>query len=161
MFAANVATTRLVRVYLRCDVIDWDSLSQEFVDPNRLAGRRTVAHLFGPLYDGWRIEGEQSILEQGDLATARGQRWMMLMNAVRAPRDWWGMPEWPDRVERFIAGLDASPPAISRDALRLALLDGPDAADPTDLGWCIDRGINFVQQWLAREALRRVSWASS
>ena len=144
MFAANVATTRMVRSHLRRDVIDWVSLSRDFADPNRLAGRRTVADLFGPLYQNWAIEGEQSILVQSDIATERGERWMLLSNACRAPRKWWGMPEWPAHVDRFLASLDAAPPAISAEELRRILLNAPDEAEPLLLSWCIHRGINYI-----------------
>ena len=63
MFAANVATTRLIHRHLNASSdIDWAGLANELVRPDRVAGARTVSDLLGELYDGW-AEQSHALIE--------------------------------------------------------------------------------------------------
>jgi hypothetical protein len=74
MFAANVATTRLIHRYLDASSgIDWAGLANELVRSDRVAGARTVSDLLGELYDGWAEQSHALIETQGDFELDRGR----------------------------------------------------------------------------------------
>ncbi len=146
MFAANAATTRLVLSYLADDPIDWSGLADDLVRTDRLAGPRSVEDLLGELYECWAEEARAIVELREELSTTRGRRWVLLMNALYAREtDWWGMPSWPAKVERFLSELGHDCPAsTTTEKLASLLVQEPDRASLEILDWCLTHGLSYA-----------------
>lgn len=156
MFAANVATTRLIRSCLECveyyetedgwsdpeHMIDWETMTFELLAPERIvAGARSVADLLGPAYDEWAAGAANTIDYLADLEAERGRDYVLMRYACAANPAFWGGPSWPWTVETFVRYVQPEPPGITRAALWRALLEAPDRMDPEILSWCVSEGI--------------------
>lgn len=159
MFAANVATTRLIRSCLECveyyetddgwsdpeHMIDWETMAYGLLDPDRIAaGTRSVADLLGPAYDEWVAGAESAIDYLADLEAERGRDYVLMRYACAADPAFWGGPSWPWTVETFVKYVNPEPPGIARAELWRALLEAPDRMDPEILSWCVSEGIQFA-----------------
>lgn len=143
MFAANVATTRLVLRNLRSfPAVDWDALASALVDSVRFAGHRTVSDLLGELYDEW-VDTAHSVIEtQRDMMSQYGLDFVLWFNANSSiGSDWWGSPRWPRLVGAFTDGLTELPTGTNIEELRRGLTDAPDAMDSKILDWCVSQRI--------------------
>ncbi|HEY1840021.1 MAG TPA: hypothetical protein VGG53_07295 [Mycobacterium sp.] len=148
MFAANVATTRLVLEYLRpFPAVDWNALGNALVDPDRVAGRRTVSDLFGEMYDEWVDTAHSVIDTQRDMMSQCGPDFVLWFDADSSLNSnyWWGSPLWPTLVAAFINGLTESPPGTNIEELRRGLIDAPNAMDPEVLDWCVSHLIGYTR----------------
>lgn len=148
MFAANVATTRLVLEYLKSfPVVDWDALANALVDSNRVVGRRTVSDLLGEIYDEWVETAHSVIATQRDMMSQYGFDFVLWFDAVSSfdANYWWGSPLWPALVAAFIHGLTESPPGTNIEELRRGLIDAPDTMDPEILDWCASHLIGYTR----------------
>lgn len=141
MFAANVATTRLVLEHIRkYPAVNWEALADAFVDPHRKAGQRTLTDLLGKKrYRRWSYWAWNHIAATEINVCAHGGKEVMVLYAVEGASydDWWAGPRWPGIVDAFIDQLGTSPPVMTKTALREQLLDTPDALPPELLDWCI------------------------
>lgn len=140
MFAANVATTRLVRAYLDPHPqVRWQDLADAFTDPKRVAGQRTLVDLLGKTCHGrWAKWSGKFIAAISRVASEDGADNVLVGLADDGSYydDWWSGPRWKTKVEAFIAQLTTDPPGISVDKLRSGLIEGPDWMDTTVLDWC-------------------------
>ncbi len=147
MFAANVATTRLVSTHLRSfPTVDWDALIASLIDPDRIAGRRSVRDLLGDSYQSWSDTVYGVIGTQQEFMARYGAEFFVWFNASCSLQstEWWGSPEWPAIAEKFVEDLKESPPGIDPTFLRKCLIDAPDELDPEILEWCVDRSIGYT-----------------
>lgn len=110
MFAANVATFRLFRDFLRAADRtrgSWYRLAREMVRADRIvAGMRTVADLLGEFYEQWAASAEGTVMYYAEL-TERDDHDMEWFIAVKScfgsvGENWFGMPSWPRVVDVFI-----------------------------------------------------------
>lgn len=140
MFAANVATTRLVLRHLRDPHVDWEEMADQFVDPNRVVGQRTVSDLLGATrHRRWSTGAWTYITSVGAIGDQHGTQYALLTQAVLGGSHhdlWWGSPRWPHLVEVFIDQLTEQPPGMTPTELRSGLLDGPDHLPTQVLEWC-------------------------
>lgn len=143
MFAANVATTRLVLHNLGSfPAVDWDALANALADSDRFAGRRTVSDLLGELYDEWVDTAHSVIATQQDMMSQYGPDFVLWFNANSSiGSNWWGSPRWPQLVVAFTEGLTELPPGTNIEELRRGLTDAPDAMDSKILDWCVSHRI--------------------
>jgi hypothetical protein len=143
MFAANVATTRLVLQNLRSfPAVDWDALANALVDSDRFAGRRTVSDLLGESYDEWVDTAHSVIATQRDMVSQYGPDFVLWFNVDSSiGSNWWGSPRWPRWVAAFTDGLTELPPGTNIEKLRRGLTDAPDAMDSKILDWCVSHRI--------------------
>jgi hypothetical protein len=140
MFAANVATTRLVLQHVRqFPAVDWEALADAFTDPCRIAGQRTLVDLLGKVrYRRWSHWAWNHIAAMEIRICAHGTEEVLLAYATEGTHydDWWAGPRWPGLVEAFINQLATSPPTMTKRALCEQLLSAPDSLDPNVLEWC-------------------------
>jgi hypothetical protein len=143
MFAANVSTRRIILERIEDDPSDWIELARSVAAPGRVVAGRTVRDLLGPSYQEWcgEVFAEAAALGAPEL-DADG---VILANAYLsiASPPWWGLPSWPDIVDRFLGSLEVEPP-LPMEELRDGLLAGPDDLDLTVLQWCIDHEIAYA-----------------
>lgn len=142
MFAANAATTRLVREHLGTHPdVDWQKLADAFTDPSRVAGRRTLIDLLGKTrHRRWANWTTKFIVVIDRIICQDGAENVLanLASWGGAYDTWWAGPRWPQLVDAFIAQLTADPPGMTTEQLRSGLLDAPDRMDPAILDWCTD-----------------------
>lgn len=140
MFAANVATTRLVQGYLDpYPNVRWQDLADAFTDPNRIAGQRTLVDLLGKTrhrrwakWSGKFIAAiSRVVIEDGADSVLVG-----LADDGTYYDSWWSGPRWLPKVDAFVARLTTRPPGMSVDELRTGLIEGPDRMETTVLEWC-------------------------
>lgn len=148
MFAANVATTRLIleRLQQSYPAVDWIRLADDVTNPDRVAGRRSVSHLLGRTrHKKWAAKARRVIESQqfsiGDYGS--DYCWCEAYLGMSAS-NWWGHPDWPELVTRFIDNLNEAPPKITVEELRCGLLDAPDSVDPELLDWCTSQMIGHT-----------------
>lgn len=142
MFAANVATTRLVLDHLGSyPEVDWQKMANAFTDPSRVAGRRSVINLLGKTrHKRWATWAKKFIFAIGTVIDQDGADAVLvgLAGDGACYDTWWAGPRWPQLVDAFIAQRTADPPLITVQELRSSLLDAPDRLDPAILDWCTD-----------------------
>lgn len=94
-----------------------------------------------------------------ELAKVYGVPTAVLMRAMSSPRYWWGGPEWPEIVDRFVTLLDnrndphwrrswvREEPAEVRDRerLRRQLLERPWTLETETCQWLIEAGLGYVR----------------
>ncbi|WP_063047584.1 hypothetical protein [Nocardia pseudovaccinii] len=164
MFAANVATFRLIRDFLEtaqcsyCGHIKWSLLRDRLIYPNRIAaGSRTVSDLLGEHYERWTEEASGAFAYYAELTESddHDMEWFITAKGCfgSVQRNWFGLPDWPGVVDAFLAkehgGVTSKRPRdpfpIPAEDLRAGLLDGPDRMDPEVLNWCITDGIGYMR----------------
>lgn len=149
MFAANVATTRLIleRLQQSYPAVDWMTLADDVTNPDRVAGRRTVSHLLGKTrHKKWAAKARNVIESQEYLIGDHGPDYCWCEAYLGDLfGHWWGHPDWAALVAAFIETLTDSPPKLSVSELRCGLLDAPDALDPEILDWCTSRLIGYTR----------------
>lgn len=142
MFAANVATTRLIRDHIRpYPAVDWEALTEALIDPGRMAGRRSVVDLLGATrHQRWTRSATIFIDSIVNMIAKNGPDFALLLLAASGADydNWWSGPRWQQLVDTFITELTEQPPGMSLDDLRIGLLDAPDELDPAILDWCTD-----------------------
>jgi hypothetical protein len=125
-----------------------DAIAFDVVDKDRLAGARTVGDLIGEEnYEDWQhgvfggFVATKAMFDDGGWDLVVWQWALIGLNSR-----WWGHPRWPDKVAGFFAdevGTD-TPPGMTLDALRAALLDAPETLSVEVLQWCVDHTIAYV-----------------
>jgi hypothetical protein len=153
MFAANVASTRLVYEYVQdYPSVDWTALADSFVDPNRVLAGRAIADLLGKTrHKAWARKARTTIevvpYMIRDVGAELALWWLVSGSQPVFPQgypEWWGSPWWPEFVDKFTKSLTEDPPGMSAATLRAALLDRPEDIDPDVLQWCVDdQGMRF------------------
>ncbi|ASW85251.1 hypothetical protein CKJ61_10320 [Mycobacterium intracellulare] len=151
MFAANVATTRLI---LRClhasyPAVDWMTLADDVTNPDRVAGQRTVSDLLGKArHKRWAATARRVIDMQEVHIREYGSDWCWCEAAFATMSPiWWGHPDWEQLVRAFIDGLSGQPPsAVDIEGLRNGLLVAPDELDPQILDWCTAQLIGYTRR---------------
>lgn len=142
MFAANVATTRLILSYIHAyPDANWDALAHALVDPSRIAGRRTIVDLLGKTrHRRWAMSAGMFIDGIVNMIEKHGTEFTLLFHAVAGAEydRWWSGPRWQELVDNFMGQLTDDPPGLRRDDLRAGLLEAPDQLDPYILDWCTD-----------------------
>ncbi len=141
MFAANAANTRVVHRHLSIDPhVEWHALAEEFTDPGRSAGHRTLVDLLGKTrYQRWANWTNKFIAAIERVNDQDGAESVLVgLAAEGATYDrWWLGPLWPSLVETFIKQLTVAPPdTLTVEQLRAGLLSGPDLLSPAVLEWC-------------------------
>jgi hypothetical protein len=103
MFAANAATTRFVLEHLSSyPDVDWEELADAFIDPNRIAGRRTLVDLLGTTrHSRWARWAWKYITTVGWMVTNYGPEYTLILQANEGTRCdyWWAGPNWSELVE--------------------------------------------------------------
>ncbi|PPJ25644.1 hypothetical protein C5F51_22730 [Nocardia nova] len=110
MFAANVATFRMMRDFLEAadrTHAAWQRLAHEVIRPDRLAaGSRTIADLLGEYYDQWAKHAGSTLMYYAELTEAddHDMAWFISVKSCfgSVHRHWFGMPEWPHLVNAFV-----------------------------------------------------------
>jgi hypothetical protein len=164
MLRANVAATRSAMDGLDtgCSWIEIaDSLTR---DSRPLPDGRTLLEYAGPLLEDLQVEAGakaetlQEVEARHSRATAEN---LLLVQGLWYGSRWWGLPEWPARVERFlellnapadrhwkVEALSALPPRPADiahdDQLRRLLLAGPDQLSAEAATWCVRAGLGHV-----------------
>ncbi|RBO78470.1 hypothetical protein DFR74_1418 [Nocardia puris] len=176
MMAANVAVFRLCREFLMTgdpSRAAWLRLLDELILPVEgiKVGSRNVADLLGEHYQEWMNSAASSLMYWADLTEREDHdmEWFIAVKSCfgRPHREWFGMPDWPQLVDAFVAkeyGGSTSPADAARypdiyadgvkpreklpipdEELRAGLLKGPDHMDPKVLDWCIGDGIGYMK----------------
>lgn len=140
MFAANVATTRLVLEHFGSyPDVDWPSLAEALSDTERFVGQRTIVELLGKSrHKRWATWANKFVSAIARVVEQEGPESVLigLANDGASHADWWAGPLWPQLVDTFMTCLTDDPPGMTREDLRSRLLDAPDLMDPPVLNWC-------------------------